>query len=942
MAEVNQAVLERAARGSSSDTSAASPLSTEARPVAGPPRHEIVLDGGDKKTELLVDTSGSLAERLRVRLGMAEELQKDQKRLGTIDRLLLQKGAGVIEKFAGNEALTREELSVAWVVIHDELIQKTSATDTMVRKEISEGKPARLQALKNIPFLRRFSRDEEPGSTNTGVVSSEAPRLTSDYLEKLHFTEWSADEIETDLKALNNLRVSVEGQLGFETNKDDWTVPDFQRGGKSRLHNSVVDRMGLILAREHEGKTFAELHHEDPVIAAQVRHKAIQEGLMHFSDEFAKSVLTAEKPDVEVGKITRQIEEISKPADPKEEEAKTAERTEAEAKYRSAKSQYERLSASEDQAELSVTSAQDEIDEARANLEAVQESLKGEIRSLREDLSSLPPPPSGVDADAMRVYNEGVRAERDRIYREIDRRDQELRRMLLVIASAEQKKKRAERNRDVLKKGEETKGSIAWAKKAHEDAERGFREKEEALKELKEPAGDKADRRRALEMWRMVMERGSGGSLNYEKIIALGFAQGGDEARFTRDRLASIEEADGQLEGAELIREHIFGVIDEKWDIDPKDRELARSMLSDGQIANSIVRTFNLDQNALGLPGLDEQEKLKKVLPYLKNATQFQVGDMMRFMISRGLRGAEKGKPWMEVEESLLEARAETRLDALGLLREDMGEVKIGRNENLRPQFVWQGRVRELHGKIFGLPGPADMITGTDLNFRVSEVFDGGLVTAGVEVEVNEEFLKNLPPTEVPTMPLEIRDKFYKNGVLRTDIVEDIRKWKQGRNGLRRETEAVSKDVPDWVSVSDSQLSAATSVDMLKALSDNYSADIPRKLATQTANEVLDMEPAERLKVINGLPDFSLTFTQADTGDNIDVNIRVDNKGDFWINDPDLGEMELPAYFKRREEKFRGDRKALTTDERQALRKEFGTIQQYVGMRILENQQFRV
>lgn len=933
----------------SDSTSAENNSSVEAKPKGGPQRHEIALDGKTEAIGILPESKKAIAERLRVRLGIAMDLSEDQKRLGTFDRLLLQKGEQVIEKFAGLESMDREDLAVAWAVIHDELIQKSSATDRMVKQEQAEGKPAKFQRLSNIPFLRRFARDEEPGGPviDTRVIHSEAPHLTSDYMDKLHFVEWSPDEIEQDLKSLNNLRVAVEKQLGFETSEDDWAIPDFQKGSRSRLNNAVVDRMDLILQREHEGKSYVELHQEDPVKATMARHKAIQEGLMHFSPEFAKSVLTAEKPEVDIARINKQLAEIDKPADPEDIALKTTENTEAQIKRDSAKKEYEGMRDSEDKAELDVVSAEDAVEDARANFKAVDGTLVKEIEALRGDLAALPPPPSGLDAEAMSAFTAGNRAERDRIYKEIDKKETERKRMLLEIATAERAKIKAERKRGVLKDGEDVKGSIKWAKKAYDDAEKDFKDKEKALKELTEPGDEKADRKRALEMWRAIMERDSGGVLNYEKIIALGFAQKGDEARFTRDQLASVLETDeDQLAGAELIREHIFGVIDDEWDINPKNQELAREILPDDEIAVAIIRTFNLDVKALGLPAdADPQTVLKKLLPYLKNANQFQVGDMMRFIVAQGLRGAEKGRHILRIEDRFLDTKAENRLDAFGILRENMGNVEIGRTEKtLHPQVRWEGSVSKINGAIFGAVLP---ITETEFNFRVTEEFDGGQVAAGVEVNVNEEFLKYLPTTSNPNMPLEIRQNFYDaTGAVRIEVREMRRKGLFGKEELK------GLRIPEWVTVSDPVLNggigqdgkfhAATSADMLDALENIYSSELPRKLATQTANEVLSMSPKERVEVIKGVPEFIVTYPEAGTGVMHDVRIRLDNNGDFWIAEPDgSNEQELKAHFMRRENDFRGARQALSTDERQGLQREFGTIEQYIGMSILENQQYK-
>ncbi|HVF69062.1 MAG TPA: hypothetical protein VNA13_00705 [Xanthomonadales bacterium] len=893
--------------------------------TTGVKRREVSRSGSTAEVGFSAVSRGAMADRIRERLGVSQELFKDKARLDVIDRILLKRGEEIASKIDASSELTRDELALAWTVIQDDLRQKASAAKMAVDEQ-----PEKFQKLKDAPVIGGIFRRYASEAT-TRVTESDGPRLTTEAVKTHGITEWNQDAIAAELRQLNELRADIEGKLGFGTRSADRTLPNFDKQNGDLLHDSVVKSLSLILERKHLESSLAELRKINRVEAASIEQQAIQEGLMRFAQEQAKALLIAERPDVDIARIQNQLDKINKPADQEEVDKAHAEAHQAIQDKNDAQTRLDQLTNSKESVIDAVEDTEEAKQEAKDNYDNLKPILSAEIKSWEARLDALPEPTADeiADKDAMRAYNERDATRRKPIVAEIDKRHLEIRRLLLEQTKTDYAHTKAVRKKDALLSADDTlRGSLAYAKKELTEKEVDLKKKLKAEEKLKEPAGQKANKKRGLEIWKSVMERDSNGVLNYEKIISTGFAQGGDEARYTQDQFADTTATGGTFVGAELLRESIFGVIKDEWVSDPKNKALIRKMLSDEAIGRGIVRIFSIDTTNYGLANL---------LPQLANADQAQIGDLTRFLISEGLRSAEKGDPFLKVSERYAKPKARIEHEALGILEEEMGVVKLENMGTLvNPRVIWEGPVREAHGRIFGSLIP---ITHTELNFRVTEEFNRGLVIAGVQIEVNEEFLKYLPVNVSANMPEEIRRYFYDSaGAVRTEL-------RQPSDRTLR-----SLNIPEWITISDPAMNggtgqlekfhAVTSADMLNALGAAYSSEIPRKLATQTANKVLDMPPAERKDAIKGLPEFNITFAEADTGNPINCSIRFDNNGIFWISDGGE-EMQLEAYYTRREENYRGDRQTLESAEREALQQEMATIQEHIGMRILENQQYK-
>jgi hypothetical protein len=963
---------------------------------------DVIRGGGKHEVEFSTGNREAMARHLRDRLIITEKLAEDERvKLSVVDRLLAEKGRSFVDKIDGNSELTRDELALAWVVMHDELVQKASVAKLSV-----EHQPAKFQRLKDAPVVGRiFSRYATEDTTR--VVASDKPRFTSDYLREHGFSDWPAERVEKDLIELNNLRVDLEKRLGFAgSNAEGWSVPDFDRKNGQAMHDHAVKAVGEILAREHGGRSLVELSHEDPVAAARVRHQGMQEGLMILSPELAKSILKAENPEVDTNLIERQIAMLGKvgkkPDEERiaevEEEIEIAaqELEEAEAKLRSFPEDLKRAEEADIVAGRNKNKADKNLERRRGRIEGSITDLQSQYDKLSSALT-LPISTSSStilavesSTDGIKAHQEGIRSEMTRILGEIKPLREQLDELIIAQIDAEEAKDESEQALDGL-------GTLDEARQEVRDKREAKKNVEAALEKLSNSeAVDNEDQVEALRRWGATAKPDA-----YGEVIDRRFSQK-RESEFGRDKLANVTIKNGEITGAELLRKHIFAVTTEgkAWFAKPENQELARKMLSDEAIARGIIETFRIDatggeievagatytyeglltqieprrakaenaynqlqaERAKAVPDPAEVARLEKslkrsttdlkkyeqplltsLLPGLENATQFQVGDTLRFLINEGVKSAANGEPFLKVPDYYLKQSAELDLRTKSIIEEDMGKVNLEMGETMRPRVTWEGPVRTVNGRMFGSPLN---ISDTEFNFRVTEEFDRGQVAARVEVEVNEEFLKQLPLRVNAAMPEEIRRYFYDaSGDVRTEIRRPTERTLQALRVVR------DINIPAWITVSDPALNAGrgqsdrfeerSSAAMLDRLRDIYSPEISQKLSVETANRVLELRPEERLRVIKGFENMEITFNMIGVGPT-DIRVRFDNEGNFWIANPDgSDENQLEEFYSRREAQYRGDRQTLTADERFDLQTELATIQQYIGMGILENQEYK-
>ena len=172
------------------------------------------------------------------------------------------------------------------------------------------------------------------------IATAEGPHFTSAYLEQIKYATWDGERTVKDFTELYEMRAALEGELGLTT---EGFIPELYEGNGNKYHDSAVDAMGKILAREHNGVTLRELEDTDRDAANRARQKAMQEGLMDFADASAQAILTAEAPTVRTASIEGYIENLSKKKTPEEMADLQEKQEEAEYQFRTAQEKYEKL-----------------------------------------------------------------------------------------------------------------------------------------------------------------------------------------------------------------------------------------------------------------------------------------------------------------------------------------------------------------------------------------------------------------------------------------------------------------------------------------------------------------------------------------------------------------------------------------------------------------------
>lgn len=928
---------------------------------------------------LPLDARAAITDRLNARRDVAIDLHKDQKRLGYYDRFLISdRGREIIQKMGSNTSLSPGELAVAWAVIHQELADKTQlvARDSAMEsvriertEEQSAGRTRRL--LRRIPVVGRLVRDLPPEVVAEIVQqevsilgASDAPQVTNDYLEKIHYADWDEAQIVNDLTDLNGLRLALDAQLG-KTATSWWKTSDFARGSGMTLEDATVDQLRSLLAENHRGRSITELESADPVAAAQVRYEARSRALMHYADWEAKALLREEKPRGDITAVDAHIAELRRVPAPEDLDTLVETRDTAVTKSEEAQHAYDDLISQERaleqrdrQAMRAFTLADRELTLRRTRLEDGMQHARDMITNIRDHFA----PPATLSDSEKAAHIAGQTAR-------LENAQNLLRQYEEQLAELERRKIEAETDRDeiVIERTDlATNIATAQAELTTATADRTAAESAFEAAQNGRISPEAELTATGLERWKIVAESG-----NYLKIIDAVFRQRyGD--RFARARLADLTvTADGNVTGAERIREHVFSLTDTAWFTKPENRALARELLSDEAIAKAIIEVFRVDdvqelfelhiarsdlaqrevrlqvertrqtpdQNMIGLL---EQEialgaediralqgtLLKKTLPLLKNAPQFYVGDVLRFAIQEGIRSAAEGNPFLNVPREYEKQQPELRITPETILRENIGEARIfmhqeGTEEEplMEPHVQWTGEVGNLNPAADVFEG-LTISPATRLRLQTEIRFTSDGIALEVSVETNEKLMSCLPAQAPADLPSAIRGYFYdENGNLRT-----------------RDSFAEDQTRPQWIRLAgrgtDRDAFDGTTNDMQNILLDvnsEISPEIAGKVSIATANEVFRMPPEKRRTIVRGFQPLNINVVDS-TGTPITANISFDNDGQFWIETPG-GRVQLESFFEAAERAY-----AQHPNE---VRQMVSAIQSRIGQEILETQAHR-
>ena len=908
-----------------------------------------VLEGGSPNLEIWLDptTQKLAAERLINRLQVSKALAGKERPLTVVDRSIQRLSPEAIKRLEKGD-LTREDLTLTVFVLRDELLQKSLAAGQLVKdNKIVERRKVGIPLFKRIVENSRLQTQLET-----------AQKLSTEYTREIGFDQWTSDRIENDLVTLNQLRTSVEmsfyGRHLDDPLFDQDSISLYTAGRKTgnRLHDAVVDELiGTegILTQRFGGKTLLELSQEDPIAATQTLFEANQRALTQFAGELATNFLKSEAPKAEADLIEQQAQKLETKPTPEDltklQEAATkasTEFTDAETKLNALKQPIEAAQKTLDEKQLA-------SNKAKENFEQISQRLNPEIQRLEARVELLynriqEPDPSLTPEQKADLQRAAAATSQNiaRIEAIIQSHQDKLTQLLQNQVDADLDLKDQTNIVTKLKEDQQTKGLVEaqgefdQKKAAKEEAEIAYKEKQEAGEaEVSPEAKEKA---KALRKWNEVV----GG---YDKIVDARFSQKHTD-EYSRERLADIEEtADKKIKGAERIREHVFRLVN-PGDYDP---ELARRILSDETIARAIIWIYKIDPTTkidIGTPeettlsslleqlrddrdlvkeieaikpserrpseiqdlkNFKDTEKrlIKTVLPYLRSS-QFQVGDLMRFMVHEGLKSAERGEPYLKLDKYFETPKPDLQLEAESIYREGLGEVKMKDH-----QILWEGR----------LENALDPSATVPQHYSVGLGIDRNVANCNLYAKADREFSELLPDTFDPSLPDYVR-VFYDDS----------------------ERLAVDKpDIPAWIRVYDG--ASVTPEDALDSLNGMISAEFSQLMTSAIADYFLKRPMPERLQSLRGfrtvenINDVALAENPAELHN---YKIRLDNAGNFFIQDADsLEEHELSSFFQKRLEDFKGAKFSLSQDERKLLQQEFLKILDPLGREILRAQQRR-
>lgn len=993
--EAKQAAAQPAGAELAQEKGTPAPRKAEGKPPETLKQYQFIESGSiDIPVKPDQQTLHSIAERILKRQQTARELEGKEKALTVIDRWLINLDGEALNRLeAGNP--NREDLVFSWYLVHDELLQKSLAVSQYVR-EHPEQQGTFGRVIRAIPLIGRLAR--APGIETQ--LERSAPRLSSQYTKEIGFDTWDERRVLSSLTNLNQLRLNIERSLfgqGFQDPLFDQVSTSvfpsaFVDKTGNRLHDEVIDQLHGeegILKQQYGGRTFLELWQEDPAVAMQALFEANQRALTQFAEESAETLLMKERPTADTNAIeahAKKLEEKPKAEDiTKLQEAVTKATTE----FEDAERKYKSLKTPVDQAKAAEKQSRQEFDRASKKLEELSASLTKDIARREKNLealynSTIREPDASLTPEQRASFQQSFAAATQNIARleeALTAQQSKMEQLITQKAEAELDSK----NKETETKEVEAKANSEGLEQAGEDFKSKKSAKETAETNLKtaqdgivkEVSPENTEKAKALRTW---IETGAG----FEQIMEVRYSQRhGDE--FTRERLASIQNRpDGQIDGTERIREHIFRTINPQ----AYDPVLARKMVSDEVIAKAIIWIYKLDTNSIYstqgdslaqvLESLENvtyaeqsftrqttvndelrfrslnllrarrnelaQELARTTLPYLRGS-QFKVADVLRFIAQDGLKTAQNGNPYLEISNYYINTQPELQVEAESIYRAGVGHTAIHDHE-----LIWDGEV--VNAVDSYLP------TANPMHYRVRQHFDRGAVNYSIDVQTNLRFLQALPPAATVDLPPQIRERFYDGaGNLRTEL--------RGLEGValerlvRRGGVGPFLNIPEWITLRDNMhvtdLQANETAGERKAtdavlthLRRDISEEMPRLVAASAADFVLQQSNQERVGLLRGfavvvVPNVALSENLNITRDYL---VDLDNEGNLFItieSDPRRPRQELNQFYRRRLEEYRRTRgvQMLSVQERTLLRNEFLAIQEAVGREVIRAQQAR-
>lgn len=867
---------------------------------------------------------------------------KENQPRSTIERALGTHGESLIKKLEGGEALTRDEIALAWYAIRDEMILKAGAGGKIITETIT---PEKRAWLKNIPVLKLFHGEKQVDTTLATGDHRLGNDLTKD--QAIH---------DSELTELNNLRIDMEQSFfpgGIEDplwGRDFASSAPFALGeGKTghKMLDRIVENTKDIMARKHEGKPFDQLWRENPTAALEVMHEATQIGYTEFASQSALEILKNEGP---AKTIQEQGSTIEAHATKLATDKKADDITKLTGEQETTKTAHDTVKTEHDTFVKDLKDTEEQIKKAEV---AVIRTTQNET-NLKPRYESALTVAQYNTARAIDALNDPSNTPMREIVDKAGKRyvpNEQYDKCLATLAGCQAKEQEAQDRLNKLSDDKilaQTALDEAKLRKIDIESAPGFTIKKTALeaelkakkdkfdkatKELKkkqdeatDPEKVKASKEKAgaLRTWKKVGE-------NYSRIMELRFNQ--KDARFdeyTLDKLASVKlTSSGELEGAEKIREHIFKVIQGG----EYDATLARKMLSDEAIAKAIVAIYkvNIDtiQDGQSLQNLfddisNNKNRLDRASPtrkktiqteihrlegvalqrVLPNLTQskFLAGDLLNFMVTQGINSATNGEAFLEIDDNFTRPRSGVERQTENLAPSD-GRTEI---DITNRQFLWEGTVDNYNP--FGIAPSA-----RPLDMRVRQTLTRNQDAVVIETRSTPQFIQSLPDVYGGTVPDSLKFFYDKNGRKRTD-----ENWMRTR--------------PEWVRLGEEK---DPSVDQILTFLDVEVPDISDRITSSTVDSVLRLTPVERKTLLAGIPA---------TIDIAGYSLRFNNDGNFYMNDPVIGrEVELGQFYKGLSDEYmqNNNLQPLSDADRETLGDIVKLVQTTLGREILKAQQKR-
>lgn len=866
---------------------------------------------------------------------------KENQPRSTIERALGTHGESLIKKLEGGEALTRDEIALAWFAIRDEMILKAGAGGQIITDSTT---PEQNAWTRNIPAIGRlFYREKQ---VNTALATGDH-RLGSGL---------AADQAihDTELTDLNNLRITIEESFFPGGIKDPMWDRDFGSSAPFTLAEAktghkmldrVVENTKAIMAKKYEGQELGQLWREHPTAALEVMHEATQIGYTEFASQSALEILKNEGPAKKIGTLGATIEaHATKLATDKKADditKLTGEQTTTQAAYETVKTEHDTFVKDLKDTEEQIKKAEVTVKRTTGNEATLKPRYTADLAVAQNDTAAardvfkdpnLKPTRPGK-SPGTHVANEQYDRYRATL-KECQTKEQEAQDRLnklsddkifakIALKEATQKKTDIESAPDFATKKTTLEAELKDKKDKFDKATKDLKDKQD---EATDPEKVKATKEKAeaLRTWKKVGE-------NYSAIMEARFNQKDPRFdEFTLDKLASIGlTKDGELEGAEKIREHIFRITQGG----EYDATVARNMLSDEAIAKAIVFIYktNVDvvQDGDSLQGLfdkisTEKGRLDTALPADREAIQagihslegvalqrvlpeltqskFMAGDLLNFVVTQGLNAASNGEAFLEIDDSFTRSRPVVERQTEHLAPSD-GRTEINVEDR---QFTWEGSVDSYNP--FGIAPSA-----RPLDMRVRQTLTRNQDAVVIETRSTPQFIQSLPDVYGGTVPDSLKFFYDKNGRKRTD-----ENWMRTR--------------PEWVRLGEEK---DPSVDQILTFLDVEVPDISDRITSSTVDSVLRLTPVERKTLLAGIPA---------TIDIAGYSLRFNNDGNFYMNDPVIGrEVELGQFYKGLSDEYmqNNNLQPLSDADRETLGDIVKLVQTTLGREILKAQQKR-